>query len=621
MGSADRGRRFGLRVRFLIAAGLLVATTVMASVWTLDVLSRLSGAVGDTLRESDAVASMTARVATGLEREDDALLLLLTGEETAREVLAQARRTVDQDFVKLDLANTGAEQEVVDALRRAIDAYRVAADGITQETPGSLVRYHREVNPLLRRAVGYTGQLRDRHFEAMQRVVIRAHAGVVRARGVALGVSLFALIVSVLLALHLARLVIVPLTAMTRSARAIARENFQERLPITARGELGELAVAFNEMAEHLAEFRSSNLGEVLRAKGALEATLEALPDAVILIDQGRRVVTMNRRARALVDPASVADHPLAEQLLVGGVTLATLLDSTPRGANDEPPDLGAALRVEADGTVRRLLARSFPVPELSGGGGGTILVLYDVTDLARLDEVRSELVAVASHELRTPLTTLRMTLLLMNERAPSLPAREQELVATCLAGVHQLGETIDEFLDLTRIEAGQLRLNLEPLDIHAVVDHTAGHWRAQAHERRIELLLAAQHAVVRGDAARLHFVLDNLLSNAMKYTPAGGGIRIDAGLVAGRQVLRVSVTDTGPGIPPELRRRVFEKFFRVEHHRPGSDRATRGVGIGLYLCQEIVRLHGGRIHCDAGDGGAGTCVSFELPTPQVADA
>ena len=121
---------------------------------------------------------------------------------------------------------------------------------------------------------------------------------------------------------------------------------------------------------------------------------------------------------------------------------------------------------MDRDGTSQRLLPRVVPVPGLTPQQSGAILVLYDVTDLARLDEMRSELVAVASHELQTPLTTLRMTLLMLQEAAAGLPARERELVATSLIGVEQLTETVHEFLDLTRIEAGELRLNLEPVHL-----------------------------------------------------------------------------------------------------------------------------------------------------------
>jgi NtrC-family two-component system sensor histidine kinase KinB len=185
------------------------------------------------------------------------------------------------------------------------------------------------------------------------------------------------------------------------------KDSSSYRLAVTSRDELGELASAFNDMAEHLTEFRRSNQGEVLQAKAALEATLQALPESVILLDDDRRVLSMNRRAQDLLGVAGSPDGLRARALEVGGVPLEALVAGEGPHSRPDAMDLARALRVTLNGTERRLLARSLPVSDLSDAGQRTILVLYDVTELARLDEMRAELIAVASHELRTPLTTL----------------------------------------------------------------------------------------------------------------------------------------------------------------------------------------------------------------------
>ena len=248
------------------------------------------------------------------------------------------------------------------------------------------------------------------------------------------------------------------------------------------------------------------------------------------------------------------------------------------------------------------------------------MLLLYDVTELARLDEMRSELVAVASHELQTPLTTLRMTLLMLREGSERLPKRHQELVATSLVGVEQLGEIVREFLDLTRIEAGELRLNYEPVHLSAVLTDAVRRVDNQAREQGITLSLDVVHELpaMSGDPLRLRAVFDNILSNAVKYTPSGGRITLQIApdaLAGGRPVsVAVKITDTGPGIPAEFRGRVFDKFFRLEHHHNAGRPAARGAGIGLYMSRQIVELHGGTISCNAGPGGRGTCITVTLP-------
>ena len=258
----------------------------------------------------------------------------------------------------------------------------------------------------------------------------------------------------------------------------------------------------------------------------------------------------------------------------------------------------------------------------LSPGTAGAVLLLYDVTDLVRLDEMRSELVAVASHELQTPLTTLRMTLLMLKEAFEVLPHRQRELVATSLIGVEQLAETIHEFLDLTRIEAGELRLNLEPVQVGAAIAESVRRVEAQANAQGVRLVayLAPDLPQIFADPVRLRAVFDNIFSNALKYTPEKGCITIETEqertrAADGRARVSVSITDTGPGVPAAFRTRIFDKFFRLEHHQTEGQPGARGAGIGLYMCRQIVELHGGEISCGTGFDERGTRITVKLPT------
>jgi NtrC-family two-component system sensor histidine kinase KinB len=260
------------------------------------------------------------------------------------------------------------------------------------------------------------------------------------------------------------------------------------------------------------------------------------------------------------------------------------------------------------------------PIPEFLPRQQGAALVLADVTDFVRLDELRSELVAVASHELRTPLTSLRMNLLLLRERADNLTPRQQEILGAAVDGLEELGGTIDELLDLTRIEAGQLRLQPERIDPDALVRQLAKTLRPRFNDADVQLRVVneAGGAVLRGDAARLKIVFANLLFNALKYTPRGGEVTVQLSCPANgegdsKRTLHITVTDTGPGVPAEFRERVFEKFFRVEDNRDAGQQGVRGAGIGLYLCRQIIDAHGGSIRCEAGVNGRGTRIRIVL--------
>jgi NtrC-family two-component system sensor histidine kinase KinB len=614
-----------LRLRFVVAAGLLVLTTVTAGVWTFLALNRLSGVVTDTVALSESVTAVTSRLAGALEREDDAVLLILAGDQRGTQALTRERAVVDRAVDDLfGVLEPNDERDLATPLRQELRAYRQASDEVVSIAPerDALVQYHRTANPVLRRAVALTTAIRDRHFELAQRAVAGARDEAAGARRIVLVITLAALGIAVMVAWHLTRTVVRPVRELTRGANALRRGEFDEHIDVASRDELGELADTFNQMAADLAEFRRTNIGEVVNAKNTLEATLEALPDAVVLLDNDGHIQSMNRAAVGALAFAGIRRvHRLAD-LQLDGLDVDAVRHAIATGAGTVSPiDLARTIRVEQDGVVRRLLPRVVPVAGPSPKFGGAVLLLYDVTDLVRLDEMRSELVAVASHELQTPLTTLRMTLLMLQERSATMPDRDQELVATALIGVEQLTEIVHEFLDLTRIEAGELRLDLEPVDIDALLRDALRRIEGQLRVQGISTIIHLDSGtpMVLADPVRLRAVFDNIFSNALKYTPTGGRISVEGRratepMVREPACVSVRIADSGPGVPPAFRSRVFDKFFRLEHHQTWSGIQARGAGIGLYMCRQIVELHGGQIECDVGIDGRGSSFTITLP-------
>jgi NtrC-family two-component system sensor histidine kinase KinB len=380
-------------------------------------------------------------------------------------------------------------------------------------------------------------------------------------------------------------------------------------------------------MADDLAAFRRANIGEVIRAKETLEATLGALPDAVVVIEPGGEVSSANPRATAVINTARGATTRHVDELPLSDAARAAV-EACLRGEDVVLPlDLSKAVAMLIDGKPRKLLPRIVPIDRHEGMGRGAVLVFSDVTELARLDEMRMELVAVASHELRTPLTTIRMTLLMLQERAARLDERDRELVATALLGVEQLAVTVAEFLDLTRIEAGQLRLHLDRVDVERLIAEAIAAAGPRAEEAKISLQVSVDGgcpSALRGDASRLGVVLSNILRNALKYTPPGGAISVRASpthSVDKLASLEIRISDTGRGVPEEFRERVFEKFFRVEHYRPGSEEGVRGSGIGLYMAREIIEAHGGSVACREGPGECGASFVILLPADRAGTA
>jgi NtrC-family two-component system sensor histidine kinase KinB len=619
-----------LQTRFILAGCLLVATTVGTSAWSAFTFARLSAAAAEALRESEEKIDLTAALAGSLEREDDALLLAVGGAvERAQQNLTAERRRGDAFFEQLltVLKEDAEERSAAQALRSEMNAYRTAGSELVAavaERPGrpdALERYHKQVNPLLRQAVLACGKIREESFRTMRQAGVRARDEAGRAIWVVVGLSLAAIGLATVVSFWLARSVLRPVHELTESVEGVRQGDFDRRVSLATTDELGRLAAGFNRMAETLAEYRRSSLGELLVAKTTLEATLNALPDAVLVIDPDGALAALNPLARAVLEAKRASGVERLQDLPLPPEHREAV-EAALAGRPSVPPrtDFARTLTALLNGQPHRFQLRAVPIPEFAPHHHGAVIVLDDVTEFARLDELRSELIGVASHELKTPLTTLRMNLLLLGEEAGGLTPRQREMLESALFGCEELGSTIDELLDVTRIEAGQLRLDLAPVDLTAILAGVVRSLQPRFDDAQVQVQVIHEResAVVRGDAARLGTVLTNLLTNALKYSPPGGtvSVRLASGQNAGAtdaKMLRVAVTDQGPGVPAEFRERVFEKFFRVEHQRSGGLNGVRGTGIGLYLCREIIKAHGGSIHCEAGEG-TGARFAFQLP-------
>ncbi len=615
-----------LQTRFILAGGLLVMTTVISGLWSAWTFARLSAVAGKTLQTSQQMTDLTSVLSNALEREDDAFLLAMSGDrQQARESLQVQRQRFAAAYASLlKTISQPDEKKAAAALRRHVDEYRAAGDALFSMAGQSNMTaiYQHGVNPALRRAVGDCTAIRELSFRSMERAGLHARDEARSATIMVSAISTVALVFSTLIAVLLARSVLIPVQELSNSLEALRSGDFERRARVVATDELGELAVGFNRVAEALAEFRRSNLGEVLRAKEALEATIAALPDAVLVVEPDGQIVARNPLAKAVLSELAAAGANSIDDLpfpTAGLEAVRAALRGEPRV--ETRAEFTRAFSVTLEGRRRKFILTAVPIPEFRKGQLGAVVVLYDVTDFARLDELRMELVGVASHELKTPLTTLRMNLLLLGEDANNLSARQQEILSTAVVGCQELAGTIDELLDLTRIEAGQLRLSREVIDLYGVIDRAIASMRQRYEDAEITLRLDRQcpSAVVRGDPVRLGMVFSNLLSNALKYTPHGGHVGI---CVASTQnaaggangLLQIAVTDTGLGIPPVFRERVFDKFFRVEQHLENGGSGAKGAGIGLYLCRQIIDAHGGSISCEPAQDGYGTRMVLVLP-------
>jgi PAS domain S-box-containing protein len=440
----------------------------------------------------------------------------------------------------------------------------------------------------------------------------RARRHAERMNGIMLAATIAACLLGVVASTVLTTRLVRPLWVLRQAARRLGQGDLAVRARLAGQDEIAEVARDFNVMADHLAEYRSSSLGELLQAREAAQATIDSLSDPVLVLSTAGELLNANRAAEELLgvgveEPAggwAALPPTVREQVqrLIEHVR-AGRGAWTPKGLEEA---MGVATR---DGT-RALLLRGSPVLGESGHVAGVAVVLQDVTRLRRFDELKNDLVATVAHEFRTPLTSLRMAIhLCLEETVGPLLPKQADLLWAAREDCERLQGIVDDLLDLSRIQAGRIELQARALQSQALLEEIVRTMKAAAQAKGVTLELGSPMAdrAVMADRDRIELVLTNLVTNAIRHTPAGGHVQLRSAPHDGGQV-RFEVIDSGEGIEARWIPSLFDRFFRVPGASPGS-----GVGLGLYICKEIVEAHGGEIGVES-DVGRGSIFWFTLP-------
>jgi NtrC-family two-component system sensor histidine kinase KinB len=412
--------------------------------------------------------------------------------------------------------------------------------------------------------------------------------------GIAMGVGFIVLVGPAILR---------PIASLTESVREIQQGNLDLVVNVRTQDEIGQLGEAINLMAASLREFRRSDQAHLLRTQRSTQLALDSLSDAVAICNPDGKIELANDVARQLFGlmPESTVDE-------AGNEKIAQIFWRVCRQERPyRPKGYEAAVQVFIQEEEYFFLPQAIPIFDQERQLVGVTLMLTDVTRWRHLDEVKTDLISTVSHELKTPLTSIRLAVhVLLNEKLGPLSPQQMELLVTARDDSDRLYRVIEDLLDISRIEAGQAEITLQPDNVDELVLQATDKMRAAFLDRKITLNLELAPDVPRvlADPTRLQLVFDNLLSNALKYTPIGGEVTIKAQL--DDSMVRFSVEDTGIGIAPEFMPRVFEKFFRV----PGQEQISSGLG--LTIAKEIVEAHGGTINV-ASEPGKGTKFTFTV--------
>lgn len=448
------------------------------------------------------------------------------------------------------------------------------------------------------------------------------------------GAALVGALFAFLLAARAARQIIAPVQALALSAERIGAGDLDVQVPVRGNNELAKTAAAFNTMASALAEARSRMHAQNLeleaqaqaaeRARSEMSAILDSVSDAIVLFSPAGSPIRLNHRFEELFG-LRADEYVGAGPQEVRATLEKVFADATAYRAfiveNLKREQAQFSTVVTQHWPERRELALfSTPVRDAQGEELGRLYVYRDVTHEREVDRMKSEFVSHVSHELRTPLTSIKGYVELLLEGAVGeLGAEQVEFLEIVRANADRLIALINELLDISRLEAGRVELHLAAVDLGSLVRNVAQILRPQidAKGQNLTLDLAPDLPEVLADANRVTQIVLNLLSNAHKYTPAGGDLGISAQVEPGGSRVRVDVRDNGIGLSVEDQAQLFSKFFRAQNR---ATREAGGTGLGLTISRSLAEMHGGTLTASSAPG-EGSTFSFTLPiVPLPAD-
>jgi signal transduction histidine kinase len=417
-----------------------------------------------------------------------------------------------------------------------------------------------------------------------------------------------AILTSVLLAgvasFLLTRRVTRPLSETRDAAIRVASGDYTTAVPVKSRDELGEVARAFNYMAEEIEHY----VGEIQEQKSRLEAVLEASPEALVTTDPEGRVTMANPAAARLLGIRGYHRGRTLQELGAPRGIVLCLREATANGVAVREIELEDKTYWAYAAQMNREESDAAPNGR-PGGDIGIILAIRDITEHRSLERAKTAFVSDVSHELRTPLTTIQSAVGLLERARERLDPLEHRALELADGELKRIRGMVEELLTLAQMDSWQYQLEVGPTDLGRIVQTAIESVKSKAERFGIEIRFddADEHRCVC-DAQKLYQVFLNLLDNAIKYSEAGA--RVDITIEESVSSLTVEVRDTGVGIPEEELGQLFERFYRVDKDR---SRTTGGSGLGLAISKQIVEMHGGDISVES-EVGVGSTFKVRIP-------
>lgn len=424
-------------------------------------------------------------------------------------------------------------------------------------------------------------------------------------------VGMVCFIIAFILMVNLPSNIADPIKSLTESIKQIANQNYKERVHFESRSEFGDLATSFNTMAEKLQEYSESRLDKIIRGKKRIETLIDNMHDPVIGVDEDRKVLFVNDEALKITGlKKENFVGKLIQDVSVNNDLVRDIIKDVIVSEKSNPEK--EPMKIYADGKEsyfeKEIIdINIIPTGEQQSRFIGQVIMLRNITPFKELDLAKTNFLGTVSHEFKTPISSIQMGLqLLENEQIGTLNSEQKNLVNGIKEDSGRLLKITGELLNITQVESGSIQLNMKESNIDKIIGYAVDANKSSAEQKNIHFKIDIEKGLstVLADNEKTAWVLNNLLSNAIRYSYENSDIKIDVRKVENK--IQFSVTDTGQGIAPQYLSKIFDRYFRV----PGSKKD--GTGLGLSISKEFIEAQGGEITVKS-EYGAGSTFSFDL--------
>ncbi len=397
-----------------------------------------------------------------------------------------------------------------------------------------------------------------------------------------------------------------PVTKLSLGIKEIANKNYKERIFLEQKDEFGDLANAFNTMAEKLDEYEHSNLAKIKFEKSRIETIINQMKDGIIGLDERKHILFVNAVCEKILGlkEIEILGKYAADVALSNDLMRTLLQDENKKELKIYADDKESFFNKD----VINVVANELVI--------GKVIVLRNITPYHELNEAKTNFIATVSHELKTPIASIKLSLqLLNNKQTGNINNEQQSLLDGIKDDTGRLLKITEELLNITQVDSGKIQLNVVSSDAKEILAYAINANKAAAEQKNISLNIKMPEKLpnVVADNEKTAWVLTNLLSNAIRYSYENSVVSVDIRLLDNK--ILFSVKDTGQGIAPQYKDKIFDRYFRI----PGSHKD--GTGLGLAISKEFIEAQGGEIKVDS-DYGTGSTFEIVLnaaATPVIA--